>query len=131
MAKKAATSKAKVTQGTDRFAERPGAEQIAKWKEQYGKDALTAITTEDDYMLIVRQPKAMEFEDCLQKYKEMAAVKRSEGQKPRNYDLQRLVLPVIKVYEDKGMLENPDRMLFVLDKLDEAVKFVSGKITKL
>ena len=127
MAKKAAV----VQPGTDRIANRPGADQIAKWKEQYGKDSLTAITTDDDYMLILRQPKAMEFEDCLQKFKEMAAAKVASGGKPRNYDLQRIVLPIIKLHEDAGMLENADRMLYVLDKLDEAVKFVSGKITKL
>jgi hypothetical protein len=126
-----AKKKAAVSKGTDRFADRPGADQIAKWKEQYGKDSLTAITTEDDYMCIVRQPKALEIEDCIGKFKELAASKKASNQKVRNYDLQRIILPVIKVYEDKGMLEDADRMLYVLDKLDEAVKFVSGEVKKL
>lgn len=127
MAKKTAVAAA----ATDRHADRPNAEQIAKLKEQFGKDSLTAIITEDDYMCIVRQPKAAELEDAIGKFKELAAIKKGSGQKVKNYDLQRVLLPVIKVYEDKGMLEDPDRMLYVLDKLDEAVKFVSGEVKKL
>lgn len=127
MAKKKAT----VTPGTDRHANRPNADAIAALKEKYGKDSLTAIITDDDYMVIIRQPKAAELEDAISKFKELAAAKKAGGQKVRNYDLQRILLPTIKVYEDAGMLEDEDRMLYVLDKLDEAVKFVSGKIQKL
>lgn len=118
MAKKVAAPKS-----NDPKENRPGAAEIAAFKEKHGR--IVALVTSDDEMCIVREPRLAELEKCI---KNINAIPEA-GRKP--FDLQRSIYPIIRLYEDKGMMEDEKNQLFVYNKLDEVVKFKEGEVKEL
>lgn len=102
---------------------RPSAAQIKEWKKEHG--SITAVETTDGEMIIVRQPRLAEMEKAIA----TVSAKPANARKP--FDLQRAILPTIKLYEDPKMLEDEGNQLFVFNKLDEVVKFKEGTVKEL
>lgn len=104
-------------------SKRPKKAELDKWKKEFGK--LYGITTEDDQMVILREPKLAELERAIK----AVNAKPEKVQKP--FDLQRAILPTIKLYEDPNMLEDEKNMMAVFTKMDEVVKFKEAEVTEL